>query len=253
MEKFPQSQREITIEQLKESVRHVAGMYIQAAERCLEEGDPLRSRIVDYYSLRPETEQELLNVLSKKSESEIANYIQMVKSFTEDPSRFIERMEKMYELQDVHQRRREFASQDRLATNEEYELGAYADVLEVQVRHSVFTAHKKGYVTFQSGFKEKNERDQFMDFYNRNILLSEEIVKYLREQSIEVRVEKLNDRTTLTLHPTGTDPIRLAQWKEIWDTLIEGLPIADSEMVPNLKSIGEHVEFRRKQDVIRKK
>jgi hypothetical protein len=251
MEKFPQNQHEVNIDQLKEYARHVADMYIQTAELYLEEGDPLRSRVVDYYSARPETEQELLNVLGKKNEGEIADYIQALKSFTEDPSRFIERMEKLYELQDVHKRRREIASQDRLATAEEYELGAYADVLESHVRDAVLAARKKGYLTFQSGFREKNERDQFVDFYNKNIVIPEETLKYLREQSIEIKIENFDDRTTLTLHPTGTNPIRLTQWKQIWDTLVESLPLADSETVSDMKLTEEHTDFRRKQDSLR--
>ncbi len=251
MEKFPQDQYEIRIDQLKESAQHIADMYTQAAKHYLKEGDPLRSRITDYYSTRPETEQELLNVLGKKSDSEISTYIQNIKNFTEDPARFIERMEKLYELQDVHRRRRELISQDHLATNEEYELGAYADVLESQVRDAVFAAQRKGYLTFQSGFREKSERDQFIDFYNRNIVISQEMLKYLQELSIDVQIEYFDDRTTLTLHPIGKDTLRLAQWKQVWDTLVESLPPADPETVANMKSPEEHEDFRRIQDSLR--
>ncbi|MEK7460332.1 MAG: hypothetical protein AAB628_02180 [Patescibacteria group bacterium] len=252
MEGFLQNRNGTNEHMLENSTEHIANMYVQAAERYLEEGDPLRSRIVDYYSARPETEQELLNVLGKKNEEEISKYVLDVEKFTEDQSRFIERMEKLHELQDVHRRRREYMLQDRQTTDEEYELGAYTDVLESQVREAVLGARRKGYLTFQSGFKEKSERDQFIDVYNKNIVIPEETLKYLQEHFIETRIENFDDRTTLTLHPFGNDPVRLAQWKEIWGTLIESLPPADSETVPNMKSNEEHADFRKKQDSLRK-
>jgi len=251
MEGLLQDKHETSIDQLKGFAGHIANMYVQAAEKYLAEGDPLRTRIVEYYSARPETEQELLTVLDKKSEEEISAYIQTVRSFTEDQSRFIERMEKLYELQDVHKRRRDLITQDRPATDEEYELGAYVDVLEAHIRKAVLGARRKGYLTFQSGFREKTERDQFMDFYNKNITLPEEALKYLQEHSIEARVEHFDDRTTLTLHPVGNEPIRIAQWKEIWDTLIESLSPADPETVDDLKVTGEHEDFRRRQNSLR--
>ena len=253
MERFLQNENKLNMEQLKEFARHIANMYVQAAKQHLKEGDPLRNRIIDYYSVRQETEQELLNILEKKNVQEISAYMQNVKDFTDNLSKFIEQMEKLYELQDVHKRRKELASQDRLATDEEYKLGAYADILESQVRNAVFAAQKKGYLTFQSGFREKSDRDQFMDFYNRNIFIPEEALRYMKEQSIEVKLENLDDRTTLTLNPIGTDTIRLVQWNEIWNRLINKLPLAESETVPNMKLTGEHVAFQRKQDSLRKR
>ena len=75
----------------------------------------------------------------------------------------------------------------------------------------------------------------------------------MKEQSIEVKLENLDDRTTLTLNPIGTDTIRLVQWNEIWNRLINKLPLAESETVPNMKLTGEHVAFQRKQDSLRKR
>jgi len=251
MEDFPQNKPETTIDKLEESAHHIAGMYIQAAEQYLTEEDPLRSRIIAYYT-RPETEQELLNVLGK-NEKEVLAYTQNIKNITENPLRFIEQMEKLYELQDTRNRRRKLVSQDRLATDEEYKLGTYIDVLESHIRDAVIAAQRKGYLTFQSGFKEKSERDQFMDFYNKEIVIPENILKYLQGQSVEIRIENFDDRTTLSLHPKGNDPIRLGKWKEIWDTLIDSLPPANSETVPNMKLYREHSDFRKKQDSLKNK
>jgi len=65
--------------------------------------------------------------------------------------------------------------------------------------------------------------------------------------------ENSKDRTTITLHPVGSRPIRLSKWKEVWNHVIKGLPIADGEMVPNVKSYRELSFFRNKQDFLRKK
>lgn len=252
MESFKQTELIEDINYLKETARQIADMYIYAANKYLEDGDPFKTRIINYYSERQETEEDLLNFLGKKNEDERTDYIQNIKSFTEDSSRFIEQMEKMYELQDVHKRRRELDLQDRIATDVEYELGAYTDVIESQVKDAVVAAQKKGYLTFQSGFVEKNERDQFIDFYNKNIFIPEETLRYLREQFIDVDIENFDDRTTLVLHPTGNDPIRLTKWKEIWDAIIESLPQADPETVSNVKLTREHEDFRIKQDSLKK-
>lgn len=251
MEAPPLNIQESNPNRLKESAKLISDMYIEAAENYLEVEDPLKARIINYYSTRLETEQELLHVLGKKDENEISTYIQNIRDFTADKTRFIEKMEKLYELQDVHRRRRQYLTEDRIATEEEYKLGAYADVLESQVRDAVLAAQKKGYLTFQSGFKEKNDRDQFMDFYNKNISIPKETLEYLGKRSIEVRIDNFDDRTTLTLHPTGANPIRLSEWKEIWKSLINKLPPADTENVEKMKLPLEHADFRRKQDSIR--
>ncbi len=252
MERLSLNEKEIRTEQLRERVRQIADMYISAAGLYLDDGDPLRRRIINFYSMRPETEQELLNVLSKKNEEEITSYIQSVRNFTGSETKFIEQTEKFYELQDVHKRRKENTFFERPATDEEYKLGAYVDVLEFQVRDAVLAAQKKGYLTFQSGFREKSDRDQFMDFYNRNITITEDVIKFLEEKSIKIIVEKLDDRTTLTLHPIKDNLIRIAEWKKIWDILIAGLPTADLETIPNMKSYEEHTNFRNRQDSLRK-
>jgi hypothetical protein len=242
----------IDVLQLKEFAKQVADLYVQAAGSYLSEDDPLRNRILDYYSNRPETEEELLTYLGKKNEQEIADYIKAVELFTKDPVRFIEKTEKLYELQDVHSRRGESQKSTRLATDEEYELGAYVDVLEWQVKDSVLVLQKKGYVTFQSGFRENNERDQFMDFYNKNVNFPSDAVDYLNKKQIEINVEHHDDRTTICLHVTGNQVVRLREWKEIWDYITNTLPQADKDMVDKINITGEHSDFRLKQDVLRK-
>jgi len=253
MERLPQNKYEINTDRLSESVENITNMYIQAAENFLEEGDSLRNRINDFYSKRSETKQELLHFLEEKNEEEVSTCLKGVKNLTEDATKFIERMERLYEIQDVYASRRELEVQDRLATDEEYELGVYVDFLASQVREAVLIARKKGCVTFQSGFREKTERDQFIDFHNRNIVIPEKVLMYFHESSIEIKVETFEDRTTITLHPVGSQPIRLNKWKEVWNHVIEGLPMADGEIVPNAKSYRELSFFRNKQDFLRKK
>lgn len=251
MERLPQNTSEKG-DRYKEYIERIKSVYIQAAERYLEEGDPLRSRIVAYYSGRLETENELRYFFDKKSEGELKDYIQEVKEFTGNPARFIERMEKLYELHDVHRLRRELETSSRAPTKEEYELGAYIDVLESQVKNAVLVLQKKGYRTFQSGFREQTMRDQFIDFYTKNIVVPETAQKYLKERGVEVQIESFDDRTTLTLHPVREGAIRLAEWKEMWDTLALALPVAGGETVSGARVTGEHANFRKKHDVLRK-
>ena len=250
MEKTVQYRHESNAGLLKEVVPQITDLFIQAAERHLDKEDPLRSRIIRYYS-RPSTKQELFHFLAQRNQEEILSYRDAVRQSANNASTFVERMEKLYELQDTRNRRRELATFSRPATDDEYKLGAYADVLESQVRDAVLAAQKKGYRTFQSGFSEKSDRDQFMDFYNRHLTIPESALNYARARSIQVTVEMLNDRTTLTLHPVGKDPIRLTEWKEIWDTFIQLLPLASPEMVPSMHPTGEHATFRKAQDGLR--
>ena len=192
-----------------------------------------------------------MTVFDRMREDERPSYVDAVKRFTGDKLSFVEQMEKTYEIHDVKKRRKEVDS-ERVATEEEYDLGVYSDFLESQVRSAVLKAYNKGYLTFQSGFKEKNDREQFMDFWNRNINIPKETVSYLRKKDIDIKIEKFDDRTTLTLIPNGYDVIRLSDWKDIWDTLISSLPEADTETVPNMKAYDEHVNFRRNQNRIRR-
>lgn len=242
------SEREI---ELKELAGRISDLYIQAAETHLPEGDPLRDRILDYYLNRSETENELLVFLENRSEEVISNYIENLEHLNRDGDRFIEQMEKIYELQDVHTRRRESQNSSRLASDEEYELGAYVDVLETQVKDAVLVLQKKGYKTFQSGFREKNPRDQFMDFYNKKIDFPKDLALYLKHKGIDLEIDHYHDRTTLYLHPKRHQAIRLSKWKEIWDHIADSLPQADGEMLEGLRVSGEHQDFRRKQDALR--
>ena len=236
-------------EQLIEEIKDI---YIQAAERYLEDGDSLKEHIMDYYKNRPQTDDELTHVLGKKNEQERGSYVQGAKDFVNNMPDFIEKMERFFELQDTRGRRKKLELNSRLATEEEYELGAYTDALESQVRDAVLAARKKRYLTFQSGFSEKDGRGQFMDVYNKNVFIPEATLRHLKEQSIEVRIEHYDDRTTITLHPTGDGPIRLTKWKKIWEDLIRALPPADPGTLPNMKTYGEHIDFRKKQDFLRK-
>ncbi len=236
---------------LTETVEQVKNMYVEAAEKYLDEDDALRKIIIDFYSTREETEKELLNYLGKKNNDEIDEYLNAIKDFTDDQTRFVEKMEKMHELQTVHGRRREYNSVDRVASDEEYELGVYADVIEAQVREAVFDLHKKGYVTFQSGFRENSDRDQFMDFRNSNLVIPDKIIEKLKEVSVEIKIEYFDDRTTLTLHPISDKAIRLSEWKEIWNMLVTDLPPADSALAPKAKLVREHSLFREQQDNLR--
>jgi len=238
-------------EPIEEAVDRLRDLYVQASLRFLERDDPLRDRIIDYYCDRPQTHDEFVSVVKNKGDR-LDEYISSVESFTNDETQFVEKMQKFFQLRDTRADRRRLDENPPLTTDDEYELGVYADALEPQVRDAVFLAHRKGYKTFQSGFAERSDRNQFLDVYNRNVFISDDTRRNIFEKYfVKIKVENFNDRTTITLIPETSDPVRLTEWKTIWDDLVSQLPEADPELVADQKITGEHNEFRKIQDKLR--
>lgn len=235
---------------IEESIERIKNACVQAAEQYLENGDVLKEKIIDYYANRPETDEELRTILGKYEGDNRESYVQSYEEYANNETAFIENMERFFDHVVMYKREKELAVKPEVATEQEYELGEYLDLIEPQVRDAVVNMQKKGYKTFQSGFSEKNRRDQFFDFYNANVEIPEVFIEKLKEKSIEVKVEKQDDRTTVTFHPTTAGAVRLAEWKEIMDAFVEALPDADEEMVPNIKKYSNHTNFRAMQDLL---
>ena len=253
MEGFPQNLSEtkegvISIEQ---SIDRVKTACVQAAEKYFEDGDPLKKKIIQYYQDRPETDKELETILGKISEEDREKRVESYEAYANNQTVFTEEMERFFDRVGMYKRQKELVVEPEPATEEEYELGTYFDYLEPQVRDAVREMQKKGYQTFQSGFDEKNKRDQFFDFYDRNILVSEAVIKKFKEKSIEVKIQKFDDRTTVTFHPLGSSPVRLAEWKELLEDFAKSLPETDKELVPNVKRYDNYNNFRATQDRIK--
>jgi hypothetical protein len=251
MEKAPKNETFVSEEDLSGLVKKVQEMYIQAAQNHLPESDPLRDYIVEYYSNNPQIHKELTKIFSGLTTDEIENRINTVGEILSDKTFFVENFQKIKERTDVFKRLKIRKIENPVATDEEYELGAYKEHLESQVADAVFMLRKKGYITFQSGFKEKNLRDQFIDMYNKNVQLPPLLVNHFKNKSFEIIVEKSNDRTTLSIKPTKKTIVSLEEWKLIWDEFAEMIPSAIQENLSNIKRPSLYVDFINEQDNIR--
>lgn len=232
-------------------VHRVQLLFIGFAEKYLEQGDPLREYIVQYYSDSERLDTELGNVFRDLSEEEINERISAIeKSFT-DPKNFIEYFEKIQERNLAKTRSKERSEREPLATDEEYEAGVYYEDIERQVADAVFELRRKGYNTFQSGFAERHPRDQFIDVYNKEIVIPDEIIENLKQLGFVVALEKEQDRTTIRIHPIKDVPIRLNEWKTVWNTFAAKMPKAVPEDFSSVKMYESKKCFQNRQDGLR--
>lgn len=249
-----QAVREKQQEISEEVVKRVQHLYIGLAEKYLPEEDRLRKRIVDYYSGTERLRQELSFVFKDMDEKEIDNKINKVEQLFQSRTLFIEHYQKIFERSDAMKRNKIRGKENPIATDEEYEAGTYKDGLEMQVRDAVFAFMKKGYKSFESGFREKDtNRDQYIGFYNKKVNLMEDVIGYFRDKGFEITVVNDYDRTTINIHPTLEEAIMLEEWKEIWDELAEKIDRADLENFDQIEIGTLHSYFRESQDNLRER
>lgn len=239
-------------ELIPQAVLKVQTTVIELANRHLEHGDPLHSYIVEYYSDTKKLEFELGNVLRGLDEARIDAYIAELKQKFSNPAYFIERFERMQERGAAKERMKERYEKDPLATPEEYDAGIYREGIESQVVDAVFELRKKGYDTFQSGFTEKDPRDQYIDFYNKEVTVPDELAEEIEALGFEITLLKLEDRTTIKLHPTEDTPVRLDTSKNIWDVFASKIPPAKKEGFRSVQTYELKKRFREIQDGLRR-
>jgi hypothetical protein len=246
-----QQEEEIDLQKYIEEVKRIR---VEAAEKYLPEGDPLRIKMIEYFSERPEVDQELRNYLSNLGDEEaMQDYIENLKRGTEDSEKYIADMEHTFEINSVYSSRRNLGKAPRLATDQEYEMGVYTDYLESQVRDAVPALWEKGYRTFQSGYGEKDIVRQYIDFSNEDITIPEDLEQYLEEKGVAITMSNEDDRTTLSLRPRSGKSLRLSEWKEIWDTVAEMLPEVDPKTAREIPPYSDATNFRNAQDALRLK
>lgn len=242
----------ISREEIEEIIKGIKNTYNNAIEKFLEDEDPLKEKILDYFVNRESVDAEYLHILSNLSNEDKRAYVKSLEDYLSNPSNFLSRMERFFSVQEIYKKQKELKEKPRIATPEEYEIGVFSDLLEDQVRDAVFVLNKKGYKTFQSGYSETNYRNQFVDVYNSKIEIPKNIREDLLKIGVKILVEKLDDRTTITLSPVDPNKIiRQDEWREIWDYFSNKMPEANSELVNNIKEPTDHLEFRRIQDIIR--
>lgn len=114
--------------------------------------------------------------------------------------------------QELEQIRR--VEENPVPTTEELSLGAYAEMIEPQVRDAVFAIRKKGYNTVSSGFNDMNMQSMF---FSERIAdaLSPQIIKKIEEAGAEVSGNGIS---------FSCDEADLGKIRERWDAIAELLP-----------------------------
>ncbi len=231
----------------------VQNLYIGLAEKYLPEKDPLRAQIISFYSDSGRLQSELQNVFSGLTRREIDAQIESAVQKLEDRTFFIEHYQKIFERTNVRNGIQQRTQEDPIATEEEYELGIYKEGLEAQVREACFSLEKKGYKTFESGFREKDgDRDQYIGMYNKEIAIPDSVTAYFAEKGFTLSVIQQDDRTQINIHPERADAVTLAEWKQIWNELAEKLPNVTGEDFNTVKKYSLHTEFRERQDALKR-
>jgi hypothetical protein len=234
-------------------VNEIQKAYIGLADKYIEEEDTLKDAIIDYYSDTKRLKEELSTVFEGQNELEITERIeQIIQRFENDPTFFIEHHQKIFERTAAFSRAKEREGSNPIATEEEYDLGTYVESLETQVRDAVLALQKKGYKTFQSGFREKEgDRRQYIDMYNKKMNLPESFIKSFEEKGFGISLISDSDRTTIYITPLNDRPITLDEWKKMWDEFAENIPEAREEDFSDISSYSLHAKFREKQDLLR--
>ncbi|MDD4989499.1 MAG: hypothetical protein PHV42_03690, partial [Candidatus Pacebacteria bacterium] len=117
---------------------------------------------------------------------------------------------------------------DRLKNNpigseQELRMGVYLEELEPQVREAVSELEKRGWLTFESGFRNLVKGSQYLGFHKEANLKSYTLPKDLYENllihgvKLELHFNENYDRDTLLLIPDRN--ISLDEWKSIWNTV----------------------------------
>lgn len=148
---------------------------------------------------------------------------------------------RLYEQEGVEMEKR---LEDRLTKNpaaseQELSAGVYKEALESQVADAIFILRRKGYNTFESGFGDKVNGEQYVGFDNpgvptTNSILSPEAIAELKRYHVSATVEIGGDRLKISLLPEE-NMFSLEEWKKIWLVVAELLlPLENSASKQNV-------------------
>ena len=239
-------------EKIKNITENVSRLYINLANKHLDDKNPLKEKIINFYSNFDRLQNELKFVFKNLNEEEINLKIKETEEKLNDKTFFIEHYQKIFERTKVFNGIKNRIIENPLATKEEYDLGVYKEGLEDQVEEACFSLQKKGYKTFESGFREKEgNRDQYLGMYNKNINIQKSVIDYFKEKQFEISVIRQEDRTIINIHPENPEAVTIEEWKTIWDELSEKLPVAEEEDFSKSKKYLLHTSFRERQDKLK--
>lgn len=242
----------ISKEEIQQIIGEIKNTYREAFDEMFKDEDPLKQRVLDYFVNRADVDDEYTHILSNLSDLEKRQYVNTLQDSLKDSGAFMNKMERYFTTQAIYKSEKGLKAKPKIATQEEYQMGVYSDFLEPQVREAVFTLNKKGYKTFQSGYSEKNPKNQYIDVYNSKVEIPETLKDTLHSYGIEIKVESFDDRTTITLQPIDTNKIiRQDEWQKIWADFSEQIPEADTELVKNMEEPTLQRDFRKVQDLMK--
>lgn len=251
MNSFESFEGKESADNLEEIAERVQDLYITLAESYLPKEDSLRERIINYYADTEKLKSELATVFEDLKEKEIKRRIKNLEDTYANKTFFIEHHQEIFERTDAFKRRERRREEKPLATEAEYQAGVYKEALERPVQEAVFTLLDKGYKTFESGFREDSDRDQYIGMYNKEVSLPDSLIHYFEEKGFEVSAVSHEDRTIISIHPLSAEAVRLLEWKEVWDDLAEKIPPAPEEDLGDVSEYAYHAEFREWQDELR--
>lgn len=244
-----ENQPKNTTETLDDVVRKVQSIILTAANKNLVEQSALKAYVIKRYSNFDALKKEHKFSLGDRDlhTIDVEKKLEEMTTAFEDKTFFIEQMQMLKEKEDTADRREQRIKENPLADEEELKVGAYREDLESQVSDAVFKLQKKGYDTFESGFREG--RNQYIGMYNKDIAIPESIIEYFKEKSFTVSLVEKEDRAIINLLPLKDEPVLLEEWKVIWDDFVDKMPVVESTISSQEAPI--HSFFRKKQQAIR--
>lgn len=129
------------------------------------------------------------------------------------------------------------------ADDDEYRLGAYREEIEPQVRDAVFALHKKGYETFESGYR--GPMGQSVLFSQpvpalEQVVLSDEIRTLLQDLGVGLQI------TENGIVYTMKRPMEEEEMRRVWNALAEALPVIGEPKTSKDLPVAD--KFRKNQD-----
>lgn len=128
-------------------------------------------------------------------------------------------------------------------SGEELRAGAFREAIESQVRDAVFVMRRKGYNTFESGFRDQHDGSQYIGIVKGStrgeLYVSRELADRLATMGVEVSVDTTKrDRDSVFMVPTRT--LLPDEWKAIWDAFAAGMPAIGGD--------ADNIAFRQARD-----
>lgn len=146
-------------------------------------------------------------------------------------------------VEQAHKEAKERIAKNPKATDEEYTLGIYREWIEPPSRDAVFTLHKKGYPTYESGFGGAE---------NQNIRFNPvvpELESYIPSEAVQSAFQEMGAKLLINQEAVSFTMTRLLSdedLKTLWDLLVGDMPTLSTQSKRH--NFEKHTEFQQEQD-----